>query len=188
MILFIVETASLDSQSIAGQGNTGTSAAIDTGDSDSVTGLTGSSNISSTSVAIKWRGFENLWGNVWEWRDGINFNSASSYVCLNPSKFADDTSTNYTTLSYSKATSSGYISAIGIDSNTPWAQIPTAVSGSNSTYLCDEYYRGFDWTVAYVGGYWNSGSSAGLFSLGSGFSSSYYGAYFGSRLLVLPKS
>jgi len=188
MILFIVETASFDSQSIVGKGNVSTSAAISTGGSDSVTGLTGSSNISYTFVAVKWHGFENLWGNVYEWRDGINFNSASSYVCLNPSEFADNTSTNYTGLSYSKATSNGYISAIGLDSNTPWAQIPTAVSGSSSTYLCDEYYYSSGWMVASVGGSWSNGSYAGLFSLYSDGSSSDCSTSLGSRLLVLPQS
>ena len=188
MILFIVETASLNSQSIVGKGNTDTYATINTGGSDSVTGLTGSSNRTSASVAVKWRGFENLWGNVWEWRDGINFDDGLIYVCTNPSKYADDTSTNYTTLSYSKATSGGYISAIGIDSNTPWAQIPTAVSGSSSTYLCDKYYYLSGWVVAYVGGNYADGSDAGIFSLSSNFGSSYYSTGVGSRLLVLPKS
>jgi hypothetical protein len=187
MILFIVETASLDSQSIVGQGNTGTSAAINAGGSDSVTGLTGSSNITSASVAVKWRGIENLWGNIFEWRDGINFDNGLIYVCTNPSKYADDASTNYTTLSYSKTTSDGYISAIGIDSNTPWAQLPTAAAGSDSTYLCDKYYYNSGWCVAHVGGYWSYGSDAGLFCLNSSYYSSSSSASIGSRLLVLPE-
>ena len=186
MILFIVETASLDSQSIAGQGDTGRSAVIHTGGSDSVTGLTGSSDITSTSVAVKWRGIENLWGNVWEWRDGINFDDGLIYVCTNPSKYADDTATNYTKLAYSKIQNDGYISSLGLDASIPWVQIPTATSGSDSTYLCDGYYYSSDWAVAYVGGCWSNVSDAGLFYLHAHNSSSYYNSSLGSRLLVLP--
>ena len=188
MILFIVETASLDSQSIVGKGNVSTSAVINTGGSDSVTGLTGSSNITSASVAIKWRGIENLWGNVYEWRDGINFDDGLIYVCTNPSKYADDTATNYTKLAYSKIQNNGYISSLGLDASIPWAQIPTGIAGSDSTYLCDYYYSGSGWRVASVGGSWNDGSSAGLFFLGSDDGSSGSYSSIGSRLLVLPKS
>lgn len=187
MILFIIETASLDSQSIVGQGNTGTSAAINTGGSDSVTGLTGSSNISSTSAAVKWRGFENLWGNVYEWRDGINFNDGLIYVCTNPSKYSDDTAADYAKLAYSKIQNNGLISSLGLDANAPWAQLPTAVAGSDSTYLCDYYYSTAGWRVSCVGGDWSDGSNAGLFCLFSSNASSSFSSHFGSRLLVLPQ-
>ena len=185
-ILYLVEFATWDSQLVVGNGNVGASAAISTGGSDSVTGLTGSSNIGSTSVAIKWRGLENLWGNVNEWRDGINFNEELIYVCTNPSKYADDTSTNYTKLAYSKIQTNGYISGLGLDSNTPWVQLPTAVAGSDSTYLCDKYTRFKDWRVACVGGKWNSGSDAGLLQISTGSSSFDFYPDVGSRLLVLP--
>ena len=186
MILFIVETASFDSQSIVGQGNVSTSAAISTGGSDSVTGLTGCADKASQSIAVKYRGLENLWGNVFEFRDGINFNDGLIYVCANPSKYADDTATNYTKLAYSKIQTNGYISSLGLDASIPWAQLPTAIAGSNSTYLCDYYYSNPDWRVAYVGGDWGSNFNAGLFYLNSYYGSSRYGPGIGSRLLVLP--
>lgn len=47
-----------------------------------------------------WRGIEGLWGNVWEWVDGVNWNNGTYYVCNDPSKYADDTTTNYTALSF----------------------------------------------------------------------------------------
>ena len=187
-ILYLIETAHLNSQLVVGNGNVGNPAAINTGGSDSVSGMTGCADKASQSIAVKWRGLENLWGNVYEWRDGINFKDGLTYVCTNTSKYADDTATNYTTLSYSKATSEGYISAIGLDSNTPWAQIPTTVSGSSSTYLCDYYYCSSSWVVASVGGAWHNRFDAGLFSLYSSHGSSGYYSNVGSRLLILPES
>ena len=184
MILMMVETASLNTQSAVGNGLVSNSSALHTGTADTLGATTGSAG---TNNAVLWRGIENLWGNVDEWRDGINFDNADIYVCLNPSKFADDTATNYTKIGYSKLQSNGYISETGFDTNNPWVQIPTVVSGSSSTYLCDYYYYyNSGWIVACVGGYWGYGSRAGLFCLGAHYDSSYYGSFIGSRLLVLP--
>ena len=184
-ILYLVEYASWDSQSAIGSGYTDSSnsAAINTGGADSVSGHTGTAGSNS---AVKWRNIENLWGNIREWRDGINFNDGLIYTCLNPSKFADDTSANYSEAAYTKIQSDGYISGLGFDANMPWAQIPTAVSGSESTYLCDFYYYSTGWRVASVGGDWAYGSRAGLFCLGAVDASSGYSSFIGSRLLVIP--
>jgi hypothetical protein len=186
-ILYKSEMANLNSQSEVGNGNVNTSAAINTGGSDSVTGMTGCADKASQSIAVKYRGMENLWGNVYEWRDGINFNDGLIYVCANPSKYADDTATNYTKLAYSKIQANGLISSLGLDASIPWVQVPTAVDGSDSTYLCDYYYFGSGWRVPFVGGCWGNGSYAGLFYLYSNYASSSFNSYFGSRLLVLPQ-
>lgn len=185
--LYAAEMAHLNSQATVGNGNTSTSAAINTGGSDSVAGMTGCANKASQSTAVKYRGIENLWGNVNEWRDGINFNDGLIYVCTDPSKYADDTATNCTKLAYSKIQNNGYIHSLGLDANVLWAQVPTAVDGSSSTYLCDYYYSNSGWRVPCVGGSWSAGSSAGLFSLHSYYFSSYYYSHIGSRLLVLPQ-
>lgn len=184
-ILMMVETANLDTQSTVGFGYAASnSSAVNTGGTDTlgaVTGTAGSNN------SVIWRGLENLWGNVYEWRDGVNFNATDSYVCVNPSKYKDDTGTDYTKLAYSKSASDGFISSLGFDSNAPWAQIPTASSGSASTYFCDQYYQSTGWCVASVGGHWGNGSPAGFFYLASGSASTYSDTHLGSRLLVLPQ-
>jgi hypothetical protein len=187
-ILYLIEMAHLNSQLVVGNGNVNSPAAINTGGSDSVAGMTGCADKASQSIAVKYRGLENLWGNVNEWHDGINFNSEIIYVCTNTSKYADDTAADYTALSYSKAPSDGYISAIGLDASIPWVQLPTAVAGSDSTYLCDKYSQFEGWKVAVVGGKWNSGSNAGLFQTSTGSSSGVYYPDVGSRLLILPES
>ena len=186
-ILYLVEFATWNSQLVVGNGNVSTTAAIATGGSDSVTGLTGCSDMSSSALAVKYRGMENLWGNILEWRDGINFDNSTIYICINPSKYASDTATNYTKLGYTKAASNGYISALGVDTSMPWAQISTGVDGSVSTYLCDYYWQNSGWRVADAGGSWSGGSDAGLFCLYSYHASSDSYADVGSRLLVLPE-
>lgn len=186
--LYAAEMAHLNSQATVGNGNVHTSAAINTGGSDSVEGMTGCADKASQSTAVKYRGMENLWGNVFEFRDGINFNDGLIYVCTNPSKYADDAAADYAKLAYSKIQGNGLISSLGLDANVPWAQFPTAVVGSDSTYLCDYYHSNSGWRVACVGSYWGHDSGAGLFCLYSDSFSSVYYSGFGSRLLVLPKS
>ena len=66
----------------------------------------------------------------------------------------------------------------------PWAFYPTAVGGSETTYIPDyaRYYSG--WRVLRVGGGWGNGGSAGLFYCNANNSSSDTNSNVGARLLV----
>lgn len=41
--------------------------------------------------AIIYRGIENIFGNIWQFVDGINIKENQSYVCTNPSEYVSDT-------------------------------------------------------------------------------------------------
>lgn len=68
----------------------------------------------------------------------------------------------------------------------PWAFYPTAVGGSETTYIPDyaSYYSG--WRVLRVGGYWNDGGYAGLFFFHANDTSSSSNSNVGARLLFHP--
>ena len=136
-----------------------------------------------------WRGIEGLWGNVWEWVDGVNWNNGTYYVCNDPSKYADDTTTNYTALSFKGETSwsSSYITQEGLDTGSnPHVMLPSAAgSGSETTYDCDACWSSTGWRVFLRGG-WNYGSRCGLFAAGLNLGSSGSGSTIGSRLLYIP--
>ena len=68
----------------------------------------------------------------------------------------------------------------------PWAFYPTAVGGSETTYIPDYAYYNSGWRVLRVGGHWNSGGSAGLFYFGASYTSSGTYSYVGARLLFHP--
>ena len=141
-------------------------------------------------VDVVWRGIEGFWGNIWEWTDGVNFNDGKYYVCNDQSKYADDTATGYTQLSFTGATnwSSSYITQEGMDTgNNPHVMLPSAAgSGSESTYMCDGVWSSTGWRVFQRGGDWNDGSIDGLFTSALNNASSYSGASTGSRLLYIP--
>ena len=97
-LLYIVEYADWDSQSKIGKGNTSSSAAIPSGGTDSMIFHTGRASGTDGATAVQYRHIENPWGNIHEWIDGVNFSDSTVYVCNDHSKFADDTSTNYTSI------------------------------------------------------------------------------------------
>lgn len=184
-LLYIVEYADWDSQSKIGKGNTSSSAAISSGGTDSMIFHTGRASGTDGATAVQYRYIENPWGNVFDWVDGVNFNGSTVYVCTDPAKYADDTSSGYTDVG-TRTTSSGYISALGMSATAPWAIYPAAAGGSETTYVPDYSWTGTGWLVLYAGGCRDSGSYAGLFCFCGYGGSSSSGSGIGARLLFVP--
>lgn len=190
-MLILVEFANNNVQSVIGRGYCdGNTSALSTGTCNNVSGLTGRPAGTDGKVDVVWRGIESLWGNVWEWVDGVNWNNGTYYVCNDPSKYADDTTTNYTALSFKGATdwSGSYIKQEGLDTGgNPHVMLPSAAdSGSETTYDCDACWSDTGWHVLLHGGIWSNGSFCGLFAAAMNFSSSGSAPYFGSRLRYIP--
>lgn len=196
-MLCMVEFATNDVQSAIGRGYCDSnSRALSTGSCDSVPNLTGRPAGTDGKTGVVYRGIEDFWGNVWEWVDGVNWDGgawnaavrATYYVCNNPAKYADETATNYTALSYTGARfwDSYYIDTEGLDTgNNPHVMLPYAAdSGSESTYYCDACWGASGWTALQHGGAWNDGSGCGLFA--ADLSIYTYGTRIGSRLLYIP--
>lgn len=189
-MLILVEFANNNVQSVIGRGYCdGNSSSISTGTCNNVSGLTGRPAGTDGKVDVVWRGIEGLWGNVWEWVDGVNYNNGAYYVCNDPSKYADDTTTNYTALSFTGATnwSGVYITQEGLDTSNPHIMLPSAAgSGSETTYVCDACFLSTGWRVFERGGRWTDGSKCGLFMVGFDAASSDSSLSLGSRLLYIP--
>ena len=165
--------------------STATAPLINSGGTDSMTYHTGRAAGTDGKTAVQYRHIENPYGNIFEFIDGINFSDGTVYVCLNPASYADDTATNYTNIG-SKIQNDGYITAIGVSSAMPWAFYPTAVGGSETTYIPDYAYYSSGWRVLRVGGYWYSGGHAGLFYFHANYTSSHSNSGVGARLLFHP--
>lgn len=186
-MLIIVEFATNDSQSAIGRGNSDNFASLTSGTCDSVPNLTGRPSGVNGQTDVVYRGVEGLWGNKHEWIDGINCIDSKYYVCNDPSKYADNTTSNYTALSLTCPTSGeGYIQTEGCDSNNPYAILPTAVGGSSSTYYCDYLYTTTGNRAYAHGGFYNAESSAGLFCADCRYFSFSSDSTVGSRLLYIP--
>jgi len=187
-LLYLVEVANWDSQAAVGPGYTdaGNTGQINTGGADGVAWHTGRANGDANAAknAVKYRGMENLWGNIWAWCDGINFNNATTYINLDPATYADDTATNYLALVYSKAVADGFQKMLGFDPTYPFAQICTDATGADGTFISDNYWQSAGWRVLAVGGNWNNAANAGLFCFNSNNLSSNLNTNIGARLFV----
>lgn len=138
----------------------------------------------ATTVATKtfkvprWRGFDNPFGDIWTNLDGIILertaaNQPSSvYTTTDTSAFGDDnTAKGKMTVAGTEVASDGYIKAF--DLGEKGEIIPSAVGGSNTTYMCDYHYCNTSSTALrtlLVGGSAYYGGNAGL-----GCFFSYYG-------------
>lgn len=188
-MLIMVEFATNDVQSVIGAGYTNGSAKINTGSCNNVPNLTGRPAGTSNLVDVVWRGIEGLWGNVWEWFDGLNWNGGTYWVSNDQSSYADGTSTGYTSLSYTGGAtnwSTSYIKEMGYDADAAAYMLPTTGGGSNSSYYCDAVSSSTGWRVALHGGSYDNGTSAGLFALLMALAASGSSAGTGSRLLYIP--
>lgn len=118
----------------------------------------------------RWRGFDNPFGDIWTNLDGVILertaaNQPSSvYTTTDTSAFGDDnTAKGKMTVAGTEVASDGYIKAF--DLGEKGEIIPSAVGGSNTTYMCDYHYCNASSTALrtlIVGGSAANGGSAGL--------------------------
>ena len=182
-LLYLVEYADYNSQVKLGRGNVDSGSKVSSGGCDSLgmkSGYVGSNGYSS----VIYRGVEDIFGNIFQWVDGINLNSRQAYVCTDPTKYASDVfSGDYVKLGYENYSSSGYISQLGYDVNYPLVALPTAASGSSNTHIPDYYYQSTGNLVACVGGTYGSSAKAGLWCWRCDYDSTDAYGSVGARLL-----
>ena len=180
IFLYIVEFANWNCQTKIGQGFIEWDSSKKSGATDGMTYHTGRASGADDKTAVQYRWIENLWGNVNQWVDGFNANGTTAYACTDPSKYADDTTTGYTNIGTLPA--SGYIKDLTVTDNG--LLIPKTYGGSETTYVPDYVYSSSSgWRVLYVGGYWDSGTYAGLLCFLAGNTSSHSDSDISARLL-----
>lgn len=186
MMLYLVEYANWNSQATIGYGCSPSNSKFNSGATDAMIYHTGTSAASRTTYgSVQYRHIEGLWDNVYDWCDGIRFSGSTVYCIANPASFSDTSGgTNVGT----RATSSGWISgwtnptADGFE----YALYPNAVSGSETTYVCDYCYYGASGVVLRVGGNYSQNQGHGAFYLYGSNAASGANANIGCRLQKLP--
>jgi len=184
-LLYLVEYADTDSQSAIGAGVTDptNTAAIVSGGCDYLVGASGNAVGETGKVSVSYRGLEDLWGNVWEFVDGININDRRPYVADHG--FASDVFDEpYTDAGFDLPGTNNWVNNFACSAGADWLLMPSAV-GANSGYIPDYYYQATGNRVARVGGHWRAGGNAGLFSWAV-YTSSAASLDVGARLLQIP--
>ena len=137
--------------------------------------------------AVIYRGIENIFGNVFNWIDGLNIQNYQAYICRNPKEYISDKfEVPYIKLGYVNCNEKDmYIKKLGFDEKNPDIALPIEIGGGagSSSGMCDFYYSSEGNRVALVGGHFYSGSVAGLWFWACSSSSVTSYLLCGARLL-----
>jgi hypothetical protein len=137
-------------------------------------------NDDQDQVSVSYRGIEDLWGNVWEFIDGINVKDGTPYIADHG--FAINKYTEpyqaYTDASVALPTAIGYISDFTYDaSNGDWLLLPRSIVDSiDNTGIPDLYDYDIGGKVVRVGGAFAQGNNVGMFNW-------YVSGNYGSQLI-----
>ena len=134
-----------------------------------------------------YRGIESPYGDLWQFVDGVNIDENQSWVAKNAEDYTSNLfASPYQQLSYINSNTNGFVKEKGFDINNPHAEFATDITGSSSTFYCDNYFQSTGQRIALFGGGWDSGSSAGFSSWRLSNSSSLARVNVGGRLLKKP--
>ena len=205
--LFYIEYASLNSQSALAPGRTKASntSALDTGAGNALMNTAGTGG-GTDAQAVCYRGIENPWGNIWEFIIGFNSIDTAYNVMKRDgtgalaavlASGAYEQTSGITPLNGTTNISGtdggeychGYVSDIIFSDPLKLAFIPSALSGSESTYLADYFYShksGISQTgILLAGGRWNNAGTAGVGYLNAPNAASIVSPTNGARLEFL---
>lgn len=200
-LLMLIEYATFNLQSAIGNGavsktdDGATNMAENTGATISLGNASGVVVNANGIQIVSYRGEENDWGDIWEWKDGGNIKNPTPFadgqygnLYVADHGFADNTDASpYEDTGIHPAYGEGYISAFGYNENYDWLFIPTEYKGNSSTPVGDYCWnKNPGWRVARLGGGWSSGSNAGAFCWSLGSDASSRGRGIGGRLVYVP--
>lgn len=200
--LFMIEFATTNSQSImTGYTNSSNTAALITGHTDGVKTPSGSYNNNhnletdawtDTSCntdglhACKYRGIENLWGNTWTFVDGIAFSKEKVFVCTDPTQYESGKVTPPYIYMGNRPTSEGFAKVVKPFERNPLLMFTSELGASATTYYSDYHYYNDAGQILLVGGLWDSGTRAGLWSWNGVDAVSASWSSYGGRLCYKP--
>ena len=177
--MYLLKYKNLDSQTAVGQGYVGGSASISTGGTNTKGMDYGTT---SQTQQMKLFGLEDFWGNVYEFIDGIFCDSSRNI--LTATENFNDTGSGYTNQGASGFSSDtgGYMSKVQGTSEKGF--VLKEKNGSATTYYSD-YADVYASRLAYFGGDWSNGASAGAFDFDVYRSASGSSSYVSARLMYL---
>jgi len=194
-LLYLIEYASFNSQSMIGLGATNWGGYWNTYNGYYPVWKTGLSlfkgnktgnNVSTANTLgngsyMTYRGIENWYGHIWKWLDGINVISNRAWVSGNETQFADATIANYTDTETNMATSNEYQATL---LPLSYGFLCATTGAGTTTKITDYYYQSTGNRVVYVGGGLDSGANAGAFYFDADAASGSAYAYIGGRAVL----
>ncbi|MFA5377353.1 MAG: hypothetical protein WC455_16500 [Dehalococcoidia bacterium] len=203
-LLYLTEYASFYSQSVLGYGiaavedwaayndynpiaKSGNGNAVGNASGNTATSLI-TTGAGATSVYLKYRGIENLYGHIWKFIDGYKVNNNIPYLCNNFANFSDaENTTNYTNptdvngAAITMHNGNGYQGTLEL---TGRGFFPASLTGgSASAKITDYYYQESGWCVVDSGGKDAYAAGVGAFCLDNVVALAYVNRNIGGRLV-----
>lgn len=176
-VLFLIAYKGLDSQSKLGNGNS-KGIRVETG-STFDKGLVYGERFKT--VPMCFLGIEDLWGNNYQWVDGIYVNGTNIHINEDNKNF-NDTGKGYKVIPYQQKAISGYISKVSGTNDLGF--YPSECNGSFSTQYCDfGYYKSN--TICRFGGNKERDTDDGIFCVQCDFLVGKKNSNTGARLVYL---
>ncbi|MBE6414858.1 MAG: immunoglobulin domain-containing protein, partial [Verrucomicrobiaceae bacterium] len=135
---------------------------------------------------VKYRGMENLYGNVWHYIDGINIRNGETFFCKDIENYVDGIDENYIKVEYTQAiqnsnagvgtsTEINFVKNLGYSSSHPWLALPS--SYAFSSIKSSSEIKGYEnWPYAsgrlrdiHFGDYYYYSKSADIYVHGGGW-------------------
>lgn len=164
--LALIEMGGSDSQALIGQGHVAGSSALATDH--------------ATVAQATWRGIVGLWGNVWQMVDGLQTNASSQFQIWDRNGNRTYQNTALTAPASGWPVTMATTAGANFNLGTVFAPSTTNAAQGNGSYA-DQFWQAAN-CVAYHGGDWINGASAGLFSLHVSGSASNVSTNIGGRL------
>ena len=178
--MYVLKYGSLDSQTALGQGAVGSGSYLPTG---ATNGKGVDYGTTSDSVQMRFQYLEDMWGNKYQWLDGIK-SVGNSQMKTGTDKFSND-GANYSAhnLGFS---GNVYNYPKSVQGTSELGFVIKVNGGSQTTYFCDyQDVYGNNTCFGFVGGSRSRGAIAGAFYFYCDCSASYALAYIGGRLMFL---
>lgn len=195
MLLFWNEFGNLNSQSVCGrgivdmsweEGLTTTPEKRYTGGTNSLGDRSGyiDNGSGNGKSSMRYRGIEDFWGNVWEFRCGLLATDDGWYYTNEHSKFDVKSSMKHIPISLTPKVNNGYITDMLFQKGLEYLFLPKSTGGSENTYYSDYFYSHDvgEENIALASGNWNHGSFAGVSCLACGHAASASISDIGARL------
>lgn len=183
-MLFLVEFADWNGQTAIGYGCSQSGSKQNNGRTDSMQYHTGTTAANRTTYGFtQYRNIEGWWDNVYDWMDGCYYNSNGLNGIKNPAQFSDSANG----VLVGKPAGSGFPSdlAIPTQDGMEWALYPSAVNGSQTTYVPDSWYYNASGPCLVHGGYYSQSLIRGPFFVYY-YTASSSSTYIGCRLQERP--
>ena len=214
-LLMMIELGTMNFQDAISAGVTGISDSPNTTNNSSLTGSTASigngtgraastinerngttyTETAANKTAMRWRGKENFFGNIWKFVYGVNMwgngsmGGGQPYIC-NDFSFAESKNNgNYEPAGFTVTNANGYISAIGYSTKCDWLFMASECTGNSSLPVGDYHYVTPDlnaYRIARLGGNWANGTNAGGFCWYLSTGVGYRNRTIGGRLVYVP--